>query len=452
MFNGAKLTEVAKHGTQKINTVTKDLVMTARLDWMPMNQQTVGQLFSHFKVEKAGPNLLESTQFKHWATSVSKLYKTNSEGANMAMVSTLTVQYQDEALARMLAAAREVPGTKDVATNLFNAQMKYWISEKKSADQVFRYLELDQAGENVLASPLLKRWMKFVQQKSEDPYRALYLDLSTRFDDKGLANVLLGSKVGFGKKFDYHKLDDLVVQKWVDSKKTVDDVYELLKLRNVESSDFLQNPAVNTWVSFVTKRLDIPNTSPHELLYRKLITQYDDKGLANVLLSPKGDFGEKFDFLKFDNLILQKWVDSGKTVDDAYDLLKLRNVESSDFLQSPALENWLSFVTKLSSRLDNPNKGPPELLYGKLVSQYNDNELANVLLGLKGGFGEKFELHKLDDLVLQKWVDSGKTVDDVYTLLKLGDGKTILQNPALETWLAFMTKLNSPLHNPYEET
>ncbi|OWZ15015.1 RxLR effector protein [Phytophthora megakarya] len=455
-FNGAKLKEVAKYGTQKITTAAKSFILTAELKMMPKNQQTVNQLFSRFKVKDVKTNLFESVQFRRWSASVTKLFSKDPDAANKAIVLKLTMEHTDKELATMLAAAKQVPETKNIASNILKAQMDHWVEQKKSADEVFQFLKLDEAGDKLLANPLLNRWMKFVFKRKQYPDEVLISYLRNHYTDEGLANVLLGAKRGSGIKLDFQRQEGLIVQEWVKAGKTVDEVYDLLKLRNVESSDFLQSPALANWLAFMT-RLGTPfynaKTGPYELLYRKLISQYDDRGLANVLLGPKGDFGKKFDYHKLDDLILQKWVESGKTVDEVYKLLKIPHVEASKFLQNPALENWLSFVTKLDAQLDNPNSGQYKLLYTKLTRRYDDNGLASVLLGPKGDLGQKFDYQKLDDLLLQKWVKTGKSVDDVYDLLKLRNvqANNLLQNPALETWMSFVGKLDPRFYNPYEE-
>ncbi|OWZ10746.1 RxLR effector protein [Phytophthora megakarya] len=300
------------------------------------------------------------------------------------MVVKLTEQYGDKELASILAAAKEVPETRYVAVNLLRAQMEKWLTQKKDVGDVFRYLKLDEAKYDLLASPVLTRWMAFVDRSYQKSYDVLNGHLS-RFDDQGLANFLVGAKggVAFGR-FDYHKVENPILQKWVDAKKSADDVYGLLKLREVEASDFMQSPALATWLTYVTKvdhRFFNLHHGPYELLYKQLIKQYDDTELANILLGPKGEFWKGFHVYKLDDMILEKWKKSGKSADEVYDLLKLRNVEAKDLLQNPALVIWMSFVTRLNRRSHHPYA----VLYNRLNADLGNSKLVELIRDAKYG-------------------------------------------------------------------
>ncbi|KAJ8574930.1 hypothetical protein ON010_g4282 [Phytophthora cinnamomi] len=61
----------------------------------------------------------------------------------------------------MLDAAKKVEAAKTIATNLETAQIQHWLSSRKMPDSVFRLLNLDKAGDNLLASPLFTTFTKF---------------------------------------------------------------------------------------------------------------------------------------------------------------------------------------------------------------------------------------------------------------------------------------------------
>ncbi|OWY97545.1 RxLR effector protein [Phytophthora megakarya] len=140
---------------------------------MPKNQDTVDKLFTRFNVKDVETNLLESAQFKLWDETVSKVFGHRVFQANHAMMLRLTEQHGEKELSSILAAAKQVPGTKYVAVNLLRAQMEHWVEQKIPADKVFGYLKLDKAGDKLFTSPVLTRWMAFVGRNSENLYKLL---------------------------------------------------------------------------------------------------------------------------------------------------------------------------------------------------------------------------------------------------------------------------------------
>ncbi|OWZ04385.1 RxLR effector protein [Phytophthora megakarya] len=392
------LRNVFKTGILKITTTSKELRESTQLQQIPRNQETVDELFTRFNVKDVETNLLESAQFKNWDKAVSKVFGHRVFRANHAMMLRLTQQHGEKELSSILAAAKQVPDTKYVAVNLLRAQIEHWVEQKIPADKVFEYLKLDKAGDDLFTSLELTRWMAYVGRTSGNPYKLLGRYLRRHYDDQGLANVLIKAKGGFAfGRFDYYRAENLILQKWVTSGKTTDEVYDLLKLQNVKASEFLQNPALDTWLTFVTKldtRFYYSVEGPYKLLYERLIKQYDDKGLADVILGPKGGFGEMFDAYKLDDLVIKKWVESGKTMDEVYDLLQLRNVDAINLLQTPALNTWLSFV----ERMDHPTHDSYKVLYNRLYPDLGQKTLLYLIRVAKKGdnarakrIGEKLE-------------------------------------------------------------
>ncbi|OWZ00995.1 RxLR effector protein [Phytophthora megakarya] len=162
---------------------------------MPDKQQFTEQLFTNLKVGQVEANVFKSDQFGIWASSVSKSYGADRDARNMAMVSTLTAQYGDETLSSMLAAAKEVQETKGFAINMLEGQMATWVAkvilssknapstethaielwtelpdhwrmQGKSADEVFKLLELNNVGKDkLLENPMWNTWVAFLEKK-----------------------------------------------------------------------------------------------------------------------------------------------------------------------------------------------------------------------------------------------------------------------------------------------
>ncbi|POM59297.1 Secreted RxLR effector peptide protein, partial [Phytophthora palmivora] len=331
-FGTTTLKEVAEAGTKKFTEVAKNLISNAKLKLMPNTQLAANKLFISLKVDKVESNLLKSEQFKTWSTSVFKICNTNLEASNAAMVSTLTAQYGDEVLASMLAAAKEMPETRVVAVNMLRAQIDDWVARAIPADDVFRFLKLDKA-DKLLESPSLNRWIVYVTRVSkEDPYKLLFLDLAKRYNDEGLANVLVAAKSASGTKFNVGKLENLLLQRWVRAGKTADDVYDLLKLRNEVANKLLKNPALETWLSYVTK---VGYQDPYRELFWKLRVDLGEEKVIDFILASKEAIRTKNIAGRLEEAQLNYWFSHSKTAGDAFTLLKLKNVDGDKLFESP---------------------------------------------------------------------------------------------------------------------
>ncbi|EGZ12562.1 hypothetical protein PHYSODRAFT_376734, partial [Phytophthora sojae] len=77
---------------------------------------------------------------------------------------TIKAHYGDEALVKMLAAAKEVSSTKSIAARLQDAQLSNWAtgSSGKTAADALKLLGLERVADNILTSPELHRWVSFV--------------------------------------------------------------------------------------------------------------------------------------------------------------------------------------------------------------------------------------------------------------------------------------------------
>jgi hypothetical protein len=58
----------------------------------------------------------------------------------------------------------KVPKTEAVANESGSGDVQGWIINPSSPDDLFNVLELDLAGKNLLKSPLLNSWTKFMVQ------------------------------------------------------------------------------------------------------------------------------------------------------------------------------------------------------------------------------------------------------------------------------------------------
>ncbi|KAE9109476.1 hypothetical protein PF010_g11528 [Phytophthora fragariae] len=178
---------------------------------------------------------LEEVQHKpalhSWVDYVTTLSPKN---ADELMLSALKTSYKDDfVLAKMFVAAKESSSTKAIAGKLEQAQMKDWLRNEKSADEVFKLLKLDADVDNLLTNPLLSNWVSYVEKLNEDPYTMLLGKLKTSkrtaTDDK-LVEMIMRAKTETSTSSIAGKLEAAQLEKWLNEKQTAVGVFKLLKL------------------------------------------------------------------------------------------------------------------------------------------------------------------------------------------------------------------------------
>ncbi|ETI54408.1 hypothetical protein F443_02764 [Phytophthora nicotianae P1569] len=159
------IADVEKKNLQK-------LAETAKNKLTSNNQYTTNMRYIEYKVDQVESNLFESTTFRKWVYGVTLAYKNNDEAAYTAMFTTLVAHYGGEPFVRMLADAKLWIGTERRATRLENVQLE---------------------SENLLKTRTLRTRADYVKKMDDDmdPYDLLLLTLKARYDDAGLAKMLV---------------------------------------------------------------------------------------------------------------------------------------------------------------------------------------------------------------------------------------------------------------------
>ncbi|OWZ14218.1 LOW QUALITY PROTEIN: RxLR effector protein [Phytophthora megakarya] len=238
----------------------KSIIANARLKMSSKTQQATDLSFTTLNVNKVETNILESAEFQMWLKSVNKAYKNNVKEGEVAMVTTLTFYYGDEALIKLLNDAKSVSTTNVIAQKLEEAQFTRWLTDEKTMDYVFKLLKLDQVGESLFKSPLMPTWVRNANKFQTKPDEAMFLTLNRQFNDNALAKMIIahGSIAA--------RLENVELEQWLSSGKTSDDIFRFLDL-NDDNSNLLQNQSFTTWISFVIKA---EKENPYGYVFAKL--------------------------------------------------------------------------------------------------------------------------------------------------------------------------------------
>ncbi|OWZ09238.1 RxLR effector protein, partial [Phytophthora megakarya] len=419
-----KFKDLSNSATQKL----EKMAASAKLKVTSNNQQTTDKRFARYKVDTVKSKLLESAEFQKWYKVVNNAYKKTPEEGDVAMVRKLTNQYGDEDLTKFLVEGEKNIRTMTVADKLQKAQRTNWSADKKSVDDVFKLLKLDEPGENVFKNPLFDSWVQYANSIETNADKVMFLALKANFGDEALAKMWIASKKNSSIA---RQIEQLQLDHWYSSGKTSDEIFELLKL-NDEIGNLLQSPTFYTWVSFVMKS---NKQSPYDTIFAKLSTRYSEENLAELIAAAKHDsvrsFAEKLEAVQ-----LKVWLSKGKSPDDVFKLLSLHKEEGVDLLASDMLRVWSAYVERL-------NKNPDKLLLNKLKLRNSDEELAQFLLMARKDARLMTITDRLEEMMQKNWIDEGKSAQDVFKLYKLDEaGDSVFTNQMWSTWNSYVTKLN----------
>ncbi|KAG6946019.1 hypothetical protein JG688_00016256 [Phytophthora aleatoria] len=165
---------------------------------------------------------------KTWVTYVNKFDKMDPE---QAMASVLAKHYGDDVLSGMLAAAKMNSKTSSIANNLEAGLVKKWIASGQSTDEVFKLLQLHKAGDNLIASPQLITWTRYMKRFNEEfPEEAttLLTTLMNHYGDGKLARIVQRASLVDGSKKMADEVQILQFSRWVNENKSTGDVTNLL--------------------------------------------------------------------------------------------------------------------------------------------------------------------------------------------------------------------------------
>ncbi|KAE9045782.1 hypothetical protein PR003_g2266 [Phytophthora rubi] len=296
-------------------------------------------LFAKLKLDSQGDKLFESPVFSTWVGYVTKL---DAQNADDLVLSTLKTSYTDYALATLLMEARTNDDMKVLADKLAEAQRKNWLSDGKSADDVFKLLKLDDEADDLLKSPMLSNCVAYVKQLKENPYAILLEKLKVKFGDSDskFADMLMEAKKDTSTSAIAGKIEAVQLEKWLNDGKTASDLFKLLKLEK-EGAFILWYRRVRMWVAYASK-VDPKNSD--ELIASVLKAHNNDKALGEMISVGRNHDEEMA--VKFQEVVLNMWLREKKSADDVFGYVLKRHGEH--FLKIPRdLSTWAAYVTKL---------------------------------------------------------------------------------------------------------
>ncbi|KAF4127542.1 hypothetical protein GN958_ATG23271 [Phytophthora infestans] len=415
------------------------LLQTLQQKWSQMRMKSPNDMFKKLKLDNTGDQLFSSPSFSKWLSYVRTNSKTNPD---MAIFSTLAYHYSDEALVKLLDAAKKVDSTKVLATKLEGLQFTNWVHARESPEYVFKVLALDRMGSNTFTSPQFSKWLSYMNKaETSDPEMAIYRVLGTYHSDDVLVKMFAAAKQAESTRALASSLEKIQFENWARGGESPSHVFKALALDQMDTQIFA-SPQFSKWTSFVSKA----NTkNPDVAMYTTLGTFYSDDILAKMFAAGKQVDSTKGLATRLEGIQLANWENAGKSAESAFKTLKLDTLPGSQLFESQFINTWASFVTRT-------HKDPDAIMVALLKDRYGDETLAKMIAAAtKTERTEKLAVD-LRSAQFKTWFSQGKTPENVNTLFKVAANSDDLTKKISREYDIFFGKskvaFNRPANRP----
>ncbi|KAG3122149.1 hypothetical protein PI124_g24207 [Phytophthora idaei] len=167
---------------------------TMQLDSWITTEKTADDIYGLLKLNADTGDVLKNPLLNTWISYVSRLGK---EDPYTLLLPKLMKRYGEDGLSSMLLKAKSDGSTKSIVTKVEQARLKAWQNDEKTTTDVFKLLKLDAGkGDEMFKNPALSTWFSYATLGKEDLYHFLLLKLTDRYDEEGLAHMLVAAKDG----------------------------------------------------------------------------------------------------------------------------------------------------------------------------------------------------------------------------------------------------------------
>ncbi|KAF4146163.1 hypothetical protein GN958_ATG04638 [Phytophthora infestans] len=352
---------------------------------------------------------------------------------------------EDEDRAGLSVPAIEKLKTWFTSSNVKQQQLQTWLNEGKSAETVFTRMKLTNLGSFLLYDPQFSVWLKYVDDLNAKTYQkrtpAISI-LTTQYGDDALYTMFEHATMISRTKDLAKRLQTDQMEHWVAIRKDPAEVFNLFKLDEA-GENILSSPKFTAWAKYVDD-LNVDNPEDAKFMIPTLRQHYTDVDILQMAESAKSVEGTKTIASRLETEVIKLWLVDRKTPDKAMADLKLGTA-------GPLLENPLLNI--LSKYLDVYNAKFPQhktTMIETFTRKIGDKKKSNLLAAAKSKDVTKDIARNLESAQLKMWLSNGKSIDDVFELLKLYQSEhNFLRNPLLNTWVAYMDAI---VHNDPSKT
>ncbi|KAL4163924.1 hypothetical protein KRP22_004551 [Phytophthora ramorum] len=233
----------------------KKLLLKQQLAAYLKKEKSADDVFTKLNLAKTGDKLFESPKFLAWVKYVDDFnMKQKDPDKAMSMIPTLTKQFGDASLAKMLAVAARSPSTKRLAESLQAQQLKSWKEAGLSVDDVFRRLSLNTGLDDILANPLFFTFNKYlVDFNTWNPGKSTTMveTLTRHYGGLSVREMLEAAMKVDDTKAMATRLQAQEIDLWKDMGLDAEFVFRRLLRLDRTSGNLFENPNFAVWIKFV---------------------------------------------------------------------------------------------------------------------------------------------------------------------------------------------------------
>ncbi|CAH0491893.1 unnamed protein product [Peronospora farinosa] len=342
-------------------------------------------------------------------------------------------------------------------------------SATKSVDAVNPVVSVIDQGFSTKVSESVKKTVAYVPNNMGEARKMLEKDIGNQIEFyRSQANLFMSDKFAkwsksvdevYKNKFDVvirmlaagrkepttqeiaNDLELGLLRKWIKDGNE-DNILNLL-IFSKDKSKVLKRTCLQPWFNYLTNQ----KRNPYELFVAHAMKRYSDQEIVEMLAAEDNPRTKTI----ATKLVKQFWEKSDTGVSGSFDLLKLNKEQPDTVLRSPILRTWINYVELLGSDpykvllLTMRKQVGDKKLYSILTA--GGNKLDSILAMAKNTNIRRTLLHMQEKRLqeypqMKKWRKNGKSVGDVFDLLKLQDkGKEMLGTKDWDAWVAYVTFL-----------
>ncbi|KAI9982411.1 hypothetical protein PInf_008354 [Phytophthora infestans] len=348
----------------------------------------------------------------------------------------------EQTMAKLLLRGKEEPQTRELATALQNALLNKWVTDKFQPESVLKKLKLDRDLMNALSDPTrhtLTSYIAVFNTRNPGKKASFIGTLSAHYGDEMVANVLIAASRNGNTRRMANQLRTEQLSDWLNNQKSADEVFSLLKLRadlpNIDGA--LASGKLKLLEDYI--KLFNREKAGDETLLKTLTTGFDgESNLAKALLTAEINPHSNKMVVKLQGELLNQWLLKGLKPESV-----LKNLGLDRGMKEVLSDPNRHFLTKYIWEYNSRNRFDRTSLIWTLSAHYGDDVVARALAVAKGDSGLARTAAILQRQQLEGWLSSGKSADDVFTLLRIGaDDFLPLNSQNLETLEDFVWLLN----------
>ncbi|OWZ19825.1 Avirulence (Avh) protein [Phytophthora megakarya] len=303
--------------------------------------------------KQPGRAIFEKNAFPTWANYVDDLNNKYPKEPTW-MYSTLKKYVNDNVLFQMIDVAKTSEKCKAIVTKVEDEWLQAGLQSRKTPEKALSYLGIGKTTDPLLESSLLTTWAKYTEA-----FNGRYPEQKTTMIEtltKSIGDFEVTRMLHTGKERASNlvaNLESAQLKMWLDSGKSTDDVFKLLKLDNEANIDgFRDKTLLSTWISYINVFIE-KNPDTADVLLSAWQSRLNDRPLNQILNLVKKSPSMDAVTLKMQANNIPKYHARNESPWKVFKLLALDNI-GDGILGKPLFHTWMKYVDDFNKR--NPEQ------------------------------------------------------------------------------------------------